>query len=33
MDKLWKISTPKPIDESGFQEASLDESFFGTSKK
>jgi hypothetical protein len=32
MEKLGKISTLKPVDESGFQEASLDESFFGTPK-
>jgi hypothetical protein len=28
MEKPGKISTPKPVDESGFQEASLDELFF-----
>jgi hypothetical protein len=33
MEKPGKISTPKPVDESGFQEASLDESFFGTPKR
>jgi hypothetical protein len=33
MEKPGKISTPKPVDESGFQEASLDESFFGTPRR
>jgi hypothetical protein len=33
MEKPGKISTPKPVDESGFQETSLDESFFGTPKR
>jgi hypothetical protein len=33
MEKPGKISMPKPVDESGFQEASLDESFFGTPKR
>ena len=30
MEKPGKISTPKPVDESGFQEASLDQSFYET---
>jgi ribosome-binding protein aMBF1 (putative translation factor) len=33
MEKLEKISTPKPVDESGFQEASLDQSFYETSRR
>jgi hypothetical protein len=30
MERPGKISTPKPVDDSGFQEASLDESFYET---
>jgi hypothetical protein len=30
MEKPGRISTPKPVDESGFQEASLDQSFYET---
>jgi hypothetical protein len=33
MEKPGKISTPKPIDESGFQEASLDHSFYETPRR
>jgi hypothetical protein len=33
MEKPGKISTPKPVDESGFQEASLDQSFYETPKR
>jgi hypothetical protein len=32
MEKPMKISTPKPVDESGFQEPSLDQSFYETPK-
>jgi hypothetical protein len=30
MEKPGKTSTPKLVDESGFQEASLDQSFYET---
>jgi SOS-response transcriptional repressor LexA len=33
MEKQGKISTPKPVDESGFQEASLDQSFYETTRR
>ena len=33
MEKPGKISTPKPVDESGFQEASLDQSFYETPRR
>jgi hypothetical protein len=33
MEKPGKISTPKPVDESGFQEASLDKSFYETPRR
>jgi hypothetical protein len=33
MEKPGKISTPKPVDESGFQEPSLDQSFYETPKR
>ena len=33
MEKPGKISTPKPVDESGFQEAYLDQSFYETPKR
>jgi hypothetical protein len=33
MEKPGKISTPKPVDESGFQEVSLDQSFYETPRR
>jgi hypothetical protein len=33
MEKPGKISTPKPVDESGFQEASMDQSFYETPRR
>jgi hypothetical protein len=33
MEKPGKIITPKPVDESGFQEASLNESFYETPRR
>jgi hypothetical protein len=33
MEKPGKISTPKPVDKSGFQEASLDQSFYKTPRR
>jgi hypothetical protein len=33
MEKSGKVSTPKPVDESGFQGASLDQSFYETPKR
>jgi hypothetical protein len=33
MEKPEKISTPKPVDESGFHESSLDQSFYETLRR
>jgi hypothetical protein len=33
MEKPGKISTPKPADESGFQQTSLDQSFYETHRQ
>jgi hypothetical protein len=33
MEKPGKISTPKLVDESGFQETSLDQSFYETPRR